>query len=105
MYNPDTDLLFPPRVIPQLRDLRDPAWSQVVDHATEAGAKDPERLAFVLLMVRLSGCVNCQSDSYRAMQGCTLCASQAIKRFRGSEDDLAKQLAEARQEVECFLEK
>ena len=105
MYNPDTDLLFPPRVIPQLRGLRGAAWNKVVDRAAEAGATDLERLAFVLLMVRLSGCVNCQSDSYRAMQGCTLCASQAIKRFRGSEDDLGRQLAEARQEIERFLEK
>ncbi|MFZ6027619.1 MAG: hypothetical protein ACOYYS_07880 [Chloroflexota bacterium] len=99
MYNPDTELLFPPRLIPQLRDLRGPAWQKLVDSVDGKSPTSPERLAFVLLMVRLHGCVTCQADSYRAMQGCTQCSLQTIRRLRGTDDELARQYAEAQREV------
>jgi hypothetical protein len=103
MYNPDTDLLFPGRVIPTLRDQRGETWQRLVAHASDAEPESVEYLAFILMMARLDGCVSCNADSYRAMHGCTACARQTLKRFRGSDDDLAGLYRAARSDVETYL--
>jgi len=105
MFNSDTDLLFPPRVIPSLHDLRGEAWQELVERAAQAEPTDIDRLAFVLLMIRLGGCTSCHADSFRALRGCTECASQTIRRFRGSDQELLTLFSKARQEVEVYLEK
>ncbi len=105
MYNSDTDLLFPPRLIPSLRNLRGDSWRNLVDSVLECQPNDLDRLAFVLLMIRLSGCTSCHADSFRALRGCTQCAYQTVRRFRGSDQELLKQFAEARAEVEKYMEK
>ena len=99
MYNEDTEVLFPPRLIPLLRELRDGEWRELAQRAEEAEPLAVDRLAFVLLMVRLGGCVNCSIDSFRAMRGCTQCAIQTVKRYRGDDAELAKEFQAARQEV------
>jgi hypothetical protein len=104
MNNPTTELIFPPRLISSLRDLRDSDWAQLID---QVGALEPDhfnRMAFELLVVRWSGCVNCQADSFRAMQGCSLCAAQAVRRYRGSPADLQRLLHEAVREIEAYLD-
>ena len=98
MYNEDTELLFPPRLIPQLAEARDGAWHALAQRAQAAEPLALDRLAFVLLMVRLGGCVNCSIDSFRAMRGCTQCAIQTVKRYRGDDAELAKEFQAARQE-------
>lgn len=103
MYNPDTDLLFPERVIPSLRDLRGPGWRALVARVNAAGSESIENLAFILMMARLDGCASCNADSYRAMHGCTACAKQSLKRFRGSDDELLALYTAAKSEVEAFL--
>jgi len=103
MYNPDTELLFPPRLLPQVRDLRGPVWKELVDRVNAQPPASLPRLGFELLMARLHGCAACQADSFRAMQGCTQCALQTIKRHRASDEDLAEQFAEACRDVEAFL--
>lgn len=105
MYNEDTDVIFPPRVIPQLRGLRGEEWLALVDQVSQLEGDAQERLAFVLLMVRLGGCTSCQSDSFRAMRGCTQCASQTIRRYRGSDQDLLKSYHDAKEEVGKYLRK
>lgn len=105
MDTPTTELIFPPRLMSSLRDLRDPTWSLLVDRVDSLGPTHVERLAFELLIVRWSGCVNCQADSFRAMQGCTQCASQAIRRYRGSNADLMTLFSEAVSEIEALLTK
>ena len=100
MYNRDTDLLFPPRVIPTLRDLRGEAWRELVERVIYLEPTHLDRLAFVLLMIRLGGCTSCQSDSFRALRGCTQCAYQTIRRFRGSDDDLITLFNESRKDVQ-----
>ncbi len=105
MYNEDTDVLFPPRVIPQLGSLRGEAWQALVDQVGMLEGPSLERLAFVLLMVRLGGCTSCQADSFRAMRGCTQCAIQTIRRYRGSDDDLLKGYQEAKEDVDRYLQK
>jgi hypothetical protein len=103
MNTPTTELIFPPKLIPSLRDIRDQTWSQLVDRIGLMDIDDIDRLAFELLVVRWSGCTNCQADSYRAMQGCTQCAIQSVRRFRGSNTELQRLLSEAKREIRIFL--
>jgi hypothetical protein len=105
MYNSDTELLFPSRVIPNLRTLRGEDWSNLVDRVGNLSAEDGDHLAFILMMVRLGGCVSCNADSFRAMRGCTQCARQTIRRFRGADQDLFDQYEEARTEITEYIRK
>ena len=99
MYNPGIELLFPPRVISSLRELREEAWREMVNEAVACGSDSLEEKAFVLVMVRLCNCVTCSSDSYRAMSGCTVCSKQALKRFRESDEALVVMYRTAKIEV------
>jgi hypothetical protein len=103
MYNTDTDLLFPPRVIPSLRGLRGEAWQKLIDHIIDLEPTDVERMAFVLMMIRLGSCTSCHADSFRALRGCTQCALQTIRRYRGTDQELLSLFADARQEIERYL--
>ena len=85
--NSDTELLFPMRVIPKLRELRGDVWRGLVDHVLDPETPIEEQLGFILMMVDLSSCSTCNSYSYRAMRGCTVCAASTIQRYR--EDDKA----------------
>lgn len=104
MYQSDTEILFPMRVAPLLRDLRGPVWRSLVDTAWRTPDASLEQLAFTLLLVRLDGCLTCHTDSYRAMRGCTTCATQAIKRYRGSDEDLALLFESAKEDVVAYLQ-
>jgi len=101
MYNSDTELLFPSRVIASLRGLRGDDWRKLVDQVNVSPPDSLDHLAFVLLMVRLGGCVTCNADSFRAMRGCTQCARQTIRRFRGTDQDLISQFQQARRDIEA----
>jgi hypothetical protein len=105
MYNNDAELLFPERVIKELPELRTQVWHGLVQEALIAESDSLERMAFVLMMVRLNGCTTCNADSFRAMRGCTQCAIQTIRRYRGKDQDLVKSFNEACKEIACFREK
>jgi hypothetical protein len=105
MYNSDTELLFPVRLIPGLGDLRGEPWKDLVDGLSVPNADPLGQLGFVLMMVRLNGCVACNADSYRAMKGCTQCARQTIRRFRGNDVELLEQYKQACLEVENYQQK
>ena len=100
----ETEMLFPPRVIPKLRDLRDKEWQKLVDRVSALPEMHPDKLAFMLMMVRIDGCLRCDVDSYRAMRGCELCARQTLRRFKGSDNDLLRQFEAARQDILAYLE-
>ncbi|HEC23445.1 MAG TPA: hypothetical protein ENI95_11075 [Chloroflexi bacterium] len=102
MYT-DNELLFPNYVIPVLRDMRGEEWRQLVDRVLDLPADHPEVLAFVLMMIRLDGCMECETDSYRAMRGCALCATQALRRFKGADEELLDAYARALGDVKAFL--
>jgi hypothetical protein len=101
----ESDFLFPTRAIPQLRGLRGENWQKLVDQVSAQPAEGLDRLAFVLFMVRLGGCITCQADSYRAMRGCVQCSSQTIRRFRSSDQELLRLFGEAKLDMENYLEK
>lgn len=103
MHNSDTELLFPLRVIPSLSLLRGKEWKKFLEELTSPEVDRSVQLAFVYLMVRLGGCVTCNADSYRAMRGCTQCARQTVKRYRGSDLELIGEYNEARKEVDAYL--
>ncbi len=105
MNTPATELVFPPRLIASLRDLRDADWAQFIDRISSLEPTHLERMAFELMIVRWSGCLNCQADSFRAMQGCTLCAAQAVRRYKGSISDLQRLFSETLREVEAYWTK
>jgi len=105
MYNVDTELIFPPRVIPALLTIRGEAWQSLVSQVLNADDGTLDRLAFILIMVRLNSCASCSSDSFRAMQGCTACARQTLKRFRGSDKELIALYRSAKPEIEFYLQK
>jgi hypothetical protein len=105
MYNSDTEVLFPARVIPTLRPLHGEAWQALVDRLQSGEAEPKELYAFVLMMARMCGCVGCNADSFRAMRGCTQCARQTVRRFRGGDDELLEQYQQMMKDVELQLQK
>jgi len=103
VYRNDAEVLFPVRVIAALPDLRGAKWQQLVEHVMARPERDPDVLAFVLMMIRLDGCLTCHPDSFRALNGCTLCARHSVIRFRGTDDDLIRQWETARDDVRRWL--
>jgi hypothetical protein len=104
MYQSDTEMLFPARVIPTLKPLRGAAWKNLVARVArqEDGARDT--LAFGLMMIRLNGCLTCHADSYRAMRGCTACAQQSVLRCKETDAGMVKLFKQAQRDVDEYLE-
>ena len=105
MFNTDTELLFPLRVIPSLADLRGSEWRALIDHLSCTEAEQDEKIAFTSLVVKLAGCAACNTDSFRAMKGCTQCSRLVLKRFKGSDAELIALYNECRKEVTGYLKK
>lgn len=103
MFNTDTEILFPVRVIPSLRDLRGEEWQNLVDYVILQPDDSAAKIAFTALIVHLGGCGACNADSFRAMRGCTQCARLTIKRFKGSDSELIAQYEEMKATVDDFL--
>ncbi len=96
-------MLFPPRLIAELKDLRGDEWRTLVERVAALPETDPETLAFCLMMIRLDGCLTCFSGSYRFMRGCYLCAQQAVARFQGSDEELFALYERAQQDLGQYL--
>ncbi|MFZ2097789.1 MAG: hypothetical protein WAV05_14250 [Anaerolineales bacterium] len=103
IQNDSTDLLFPSRAIESLRKLRGEKWENIINELVDKEPMDPEKIAFVLLMVRLGGCTTCQSDSFRAMRGCVTCSSTTIKRYKGNDQNLINLYNEAKIDVINYM--
>jgi len=98
MY-PDSEILFPPRCIPQLRNLRGEKWAELVDRISSLPDEHEDVLGFSLMMINLSSCLTCDLDSYRASLGCCTCARRTVAGFKGSDTDMVHLFEKARQEV------
>lgn len=103
IYSENAHLLFPPTAIPSVREARGALWQELVDSVLKTPPDSPEQTALLLVLARLNGCTTCNVDSYRALQGCPACARQALRRFRGSDEDLNDLYCSALQEVKHFL--
>ena len=102
MY-PKADLLFPPRLIASLRNLRGPEWAALVDCVARLPETDPDSLAFTLMMIRLDGCVKCHEGSFKYMRGCQVCAVQTAMQFKGTDGDLFVMYQKARRDIDAYL--
>lgn len=98
----DNELLFPHHVIPVLKKLRGVQWQALVERVLSLPEYHEETLAFMLMMIRLNGCVPCETDSYRAMRGCAACAIQTLHRYKGNDEELLKSFEQALAEVRHF---
>ena len=100
----DTELLFPARVIPSLRDLQDIGWRELVASLCDQDEASLDGLGFSLTMVRLAGCLTCHAGAHRARLGCTTCAQQTIRRYKGTSTDLLCEYSQARADVEEYMQ-
>lgn len=87
MYT-DNEILFPHYAIPSLRNTRGSKWKQLIDRLADKQETSVEIIALMSLMIELNGCLACETDSYRAMRGCTACAQQTLRRYKGSDEEL-----------------
>lgn len=101
MYS-DNDILFPHHIIPILKDLGGQLWHDLVERVIQLPENHEETLAFMLMMVRLNGCLSCETDSYRAMRGCSACTIQVLRRHKGGDENLLKRFNNALEEVRRF---
>ncbi len=97
------ELLFPNHVIPTLRNMRGPEWAGLIDRVMSLPEAHEESLAFVLMMIRLNGCMACETDSYRAMRGCAACAQQTLRRFKGHDRDLVRAYQQALEDIRRYM--
>ena len=104
MYSKN-QLMFPHHVIPALRNLRGPEWQTLVDQVLSVPEGHETSLAFVLMMIRLNGCMACETDSYRAMRGCDACAIQTLRRYKGPDQELLRAYQQALEDVRRYLAK
>jgi hypothetical protein len=97
------ELMFPHYVIPSLRNLRGEDWRDLVGRVLAYPECHEMSLAFVLMMIRLNGCLSCETDSYRAMRGCAACAIQTLRRFKGTDRELSRAFHQALDDVRQHL--
>lgn len=105
MFNADTELLFPIRVIPTLQNMRGEEWQSLVEKVSSQSADVLDVVAFSAMLIKLGGCANCNVDSFRAMRGCTECARLTLRRYKNLDHDLIQLFESARCDVEDFLAK
>jgi hypothetical protein len=105
MKNNDTETLYPFRVTPLLRNYRSNIWKDIVDQVLDENSAKEDRVGFSMMMVKLGGCITCSADSFRAMRGCTHCATQTVRRFRGSDEELRTLFLENVEEVKQYYTK
>lgn len=99
----ENELLFPSYVIPKLKESRGSAWGKLVERVSRLPEDHPESLAFSLMMIRLDGCMACETDSYRAMKGCVGCALQTLRRYKGPDKELLQCYKESMEEIQTRL--
>jgi hypothetical protein len=104
MYS-SNDILFPRNAIASLKGMRGKEWADLVERVSQLAENHEETLAFMLMMIRLNGCLNCETDSYRAMRGCAACAQQTLRRFKGEDSELLEMFHKAIKDVREFAYK
>lgn len=101
MYT-ENELMFPHHIIPALRNLRGPQFRELIERICQQSQFHEETLAFMYMMMRMNGCIPCETDSFRAMRGCLPCAVQTLRRFKGSDEELLANFEQALCDVRQF---
>ncbi|MBN1934476.1 MAG: hypothetical protein JW934_07410 [Anaerolineae bacterium] len=102
MMYPRSEILFPHRCVRELKGLRGPLWDELVEHIATLPDTHKDSLSFALMMIKLSGCLDCDLDSYKASLGCCTCAKRTINAFKGSDKLLLKRFGEAQEEFTSY---
>ncbi len=97
------DTLFPVKAINALRDARGETWAELIDQLKSLSEDDARTLGFCLSMINLNGCIDCETDSYRAMRGCDQCSLQTLHRFKGTDEELLVKYRQSIADVQTFL--
>ena len=97
------ELMFPHYAIQHVRDARGDEWRALIDHLLTLPETHEEVLAFMLMMIRVNGCLPCETDSYRAMRGCIMCTRQTLRRFKEPDSELLRMYAEALADVQAYV--
>ena len=88
MFNSDTELMFPMRVAASLRDARGVQWAQLIDAVTSQQADLLDQSAFVLMMVKMGGCVACNSaEQIRSLSSNTTSTTVILPILPGKVND------------------
>ncbi len=98
------ELLFPAHLISSLRDLRGQEWRALVERVSQLPETHPDSLAFVLMMIELDGCLRCNSNNFKFLRGCFLCATQTVQSFKGSDSDLLEMYNKAKHDLGIHLQ-
>ena len=98
------ELLFPAHLIPSLRDLRGREWRELVERVAALPETHPDTLAFVLMMIDLDGCLKCNSNNYKFLRGCFLCATQTVQSFKGTDEELLELYQRAKKELSFHMQ-
>lgn len=101
MYT-NNEILFPHSAISSLQGLRGAQWQALVERVLSLPETHEDTLAFMMMMIRLNGCMSCETDSYRAMRGCAACSVQTLRRYKGDDAELIGLFDEALQDVRGF---
>ncbi len=104
MY-PESEILFPPRCIEQLGDLRGPQWQDLIRRIGQLPHNHAEVLAFGLMLIRMGSCLTCDLDSYRASLGCCTCARRTVSGYKEDDTSLLAVYNKSLVEVRSFTEK
>jgi hypothetical protein len=83
--------------------MRGTEWQKLVTYIADLPDTHKDSLAFALMMIKLTGCLNCDLDSYKASLGCCTCAKRAINAFKGSDKLLLRRFEEAKVELVDYL--
>lgn len=92
--------MFAHWAVPALKDLRGPRWRELVARIAGLSATHPDSLALALTMVRINGCINCDSKRYRERGGCASCSQFMLNTMnRETEASLLARYRAAQQEI------
>lgn len=105
MMYPRSEILFPHRCVSSLKQMRGTEWQELVERIAGLPDTHEDSLSFALMMIKLTGCLNCDLDSYKASLGCCTCAKRAINAFKGSDKILLRRFEEAREELAQYWSK
>jgi hypothetical protein len=103
MY-PRSEILFPHRCVKTLQRLRGFEWRALVRKVATLPETHVDALAFSLMMIRLTKCLNCDLGSYKASLGYCACARRAINSFKGTDGQLLHRFEATKQDLLEYLD-
>jgi hypothetical protein len=98
-----SELLFPHRSIADLEGLHGREWDAMVRRVSALPETSLDSLAFMLMMVHLCRCTNCEVGSYKASLGCSVCARRAVTGKGDQDRPWQEHLKSARLEIAAYL--